>query len=355
MLFDNPFPNQQQAALEDIVKNIEIQSNFCINHPNYQPFTIADETVARFQQLPQDIQHKYLSLLLRNFLYGIYYNGYLRTPLALHTNSADIAPHQNLENNTLLGIDLDFYQQLHAKNQGTGYFDANWQVISEESDGSIAVTKGSLTMHIEREIHLKSEEKYASIGSIVAIRMPKNLMQNGFYVAVGNVGQERQGNGDIDSKTGRIYFNLTPDGAIAVMDSMTKYLNAAAIPFTFKVLYNPSEYKRHDCGVLYFERCDSEVVFGVMQTIYLPNRCHFRPEVPLFTKFLAPGLSFAEEPTKKFTSQESFGMNRCQIVANGLMQAWQNGNNTPEERLNAIRQQFSELGIEWERPYLNHD
>jgi hypothetical protein len=66
------------------------------------------------------------------------------------------------------------------------------------------------------------------------------------------------------------------------------------------------------------------------RSVYAENQLHFRTEVPLFTKLLAPGLALAEEPDCKFAAVESFGMNRCQIVANGLLEAWQNGDESPE-------------------------
>lgn len=46
-------------------------------------------------------------------------------------------------------------------------------------------------------------------------------------------------------------------------------------------------------------------------------------------------------------------MNRCQIVANGLLKAWQKGDDSIKGRMTFIFQQFSMLGIEWQRPYLN--
>ena len=349
----NPFSNQLLASVEDIVSNIELHSNFCIRHPDYQPFTLPAEAVVRFQKIPEQLKNKYLCLLLRNFLYGIYYNGSLRPILSLNANSANLALHQNLENNTLLGIDREFYERLHASNCSTGYFDHGWQVIQQETDGTLAVTKGGLTLHVERECHLQPAEQSATVDDVVAIRMPKNLVQNGFYVAVSNVGQEKQGNNDGYSQTGRIYFNLNPEGAVAVTESLTGQLNEAAIPFTFKVLYNPSEYGRYDSGVLYFECSHYQVVREVLQAVYRANRFHFQTEVPLFTKLLAPGMSLAEEPNSKFAAQESFGMNRCRIVANGLLEVWQNGKNSPEERMESIRQHFSRLGIELQRPYLN--
>ena len=66
-------------------------------------------------------------------------------------------------------------------------------------------------------------------------------------------------------------------------------------------------------------------------------------------------MALAEEPNQKFTSSESFGMNRCQIVANGLLEAWYEGDNSPLARIKAISKQFSLLEIDLQRVYLNGD
>ncbi|NEO67464.1 MAG: hypothetical protein F6J98_46805, partial [Moorea sp. SIO4G2] len=86
---------------------------------------------------------------------------------------------------------------------------------------------------------------------------------------------------------------------------------------------------------------------------YTAHQSHVKQEVPLFTKFLAPGLGLAEEPDQKFADQESFGMNRCQIVANGLLEAHYKGDDSPEARVAAILQEFSLLEIELQQCYLN--
>jgi hypothetical protein len=340
-------PDRVLDSLQDIANNVQIQSNFCISHPAYKPFEIPAEVVTRFQRIPLELQNKYLSLQLQSFLYGIYYNGSMQAVLAPDASSADPALHQNLENNTFLGVDLEFYDRLHKSNTGEGYFDPGWQVLRQEPDGSLAVTKGGLTLHIERDQHLQPVEQSAAVGDSVAIRMPRNLVQNGFYMAVSNAGP------DTHPQTVRVYFNLSPEGAVAVMQSLTQQLNEIRIPFTFKVLYNPSDYGRYDSGVLYFEKSNYQAVRQVLRSVYVENQLHFRTEVPLFTKLLAPGLALAEEPDCKFAAVESFGMNRCQIVANGLLEARQNGDESPETRMISIRQHFSLLGIDWQRSYLN--
>ncbi|GFE68857.1 T3SS effector HopA1 family protein [Chroococcus sp. FPU101] len=331
-------------TLQDIASQVEIQSNFCIRHPKYQTLELPEKAVTYFQRIPVELKHKYLNLQLQSFLYGVYYNGSMRSTLT---------PKSNTENNTLLGIDLEFYDHLHQSNHGQGYFDSGWLVVQEESDGTLAVTKKGLTLHIERAYHLINPQ--SAVGDLVAIRMPKNLMQNGFYVAVGNAGTDERNQPQANSVTVRIYFHLIAEGAVAVMDSLTQHLNDLKIPFSFKVLYSPDEYQRYDSGVLYFERSYYPTVRQVLQTVYLENQIYFREQIPLFTKPLALGLALAEEPDYKFTKQESFGMNRCQMIANGLLQSWYKRESSPEHRLASILEQFSSLGIKLECPFLNAD
>ncbi|MBH8575577.1 hypothetical protein I8752_21715 [Nostocaceae cyanobacterium CENA369] len=340
-------------SLFDIANNIQIEPNFCIHHPSYQPFSLPTKVAERFQQNSTALQHKYLTLLLRNFLHGIYYNGSLQSVLAVENEPNNISICQNLENNSILEIDWKFYEQLHASNHGKGYFDPSWQVLRQEPDGSMAVTKDGLTLYIEPDCHLKSSTKSAKAGESVAIWMPKNRLQNGFYLALSNIGQEKQSTPDTDLGTGRIYFNFTASGAIALMDSLTQQLNAAAIPFTFQVLYNPCAYGRYDSGLLYFERDDYPAIHKILQAVYTEHQAYFQAEIPLFTKFLAPGLGLAEEPTQKFAARESFGMNRCQIVANALLEAWEKGKNAIEERMKIIDRHFARHLIDLQRPYLN--
>jgi hypothetical protein len=357
-LIDSP-PTQQQNypesrlldTLQDIIK-VQIQPNFCILHPDYKPLELPLEIVNRFKGMPTEVQNRYINLQLRSFLYGIHYNGSLKTALNPDANSDAKSLYQNLENNTILGVDLAFYERLHESNDGEGYFDPGWVVVRKETDGTLAVNKGGLTLHIERDRHLQSIQENAVIGDYIAIRMPQNFVQNGFYMAVGNDGPQSY-NADKPLETVRVYFNLTPEGAVAVMGKLTHLLNAISIPFTFKVLYNPGDYGRYDSGVLYFEKSNYEAVRLVLQTVYAEDKAHFKTEIPLFTKPLASGLGLAEEPDYKFAAQESFGMNRCQIVANGLLEAWQKGDDLPEARMNAIFQHFSLVGIDWQRAYLN--
>jgi hypothetical protein len=338
------------TVLADIAQNVEIWDDFSIHHSNYKPLEVPPEAVARFQQMPAQIERKFLSLQLRSFLYGIYYNGSMRSALALDT--PEDSRQLDLENNTFMGIDMTFFRQLHNNNCGKGYFDPDWTILKAESDRSLVVKKGGLRLHIDREKHLTAAQQQAKVGEVVAIKMPKNMMQNGFYMAVGDLGFNRQQAADT---LVRVYFSLTPDGAISVMNSLTQMLNESKIIFSFKALYNPQDYQRFDVGVLYFDKRDYATVSCILSFINTQHQSYFLPHIPLFTKQLAIGLGLAEEPDLKFAERESFGMNRCQIVADGLLTAFDEGQNADTDRMSAILAQFSKVGIDLQHPYLNSD
>jgi len=334
-------PKELQVALQNIVDNLEIESFYSIKHPEYKLLELPESVISRFESLSLDIQNKHLSMQLRNFLYSAYYNG------SWHNSSPTDIETNNLSNNSLFGMDLAFYEKLHTSNTGEGYWSKNWLVVHEESDGCLVVQKNGLTLHIERDLYLSEIDKSANIGDLVAIKMPKNLVQNGFYMAVSNLGT--QNNQDIL----RIYFNVSPEGAISVIENVTRELNNMQVAFSFKALYNPDEYRRYDSAVLYFSKHQYQTIYPILQKVYLENQDSFSQQVPLFTKQLAPGLGCAEEPENKFGEKESFGTNRCQMIANGLIAAWQADKNHPESRMTAIFEQFALHKIKLQYPYLN--
>jgi hypothetical protein len=341
------------ATLYDIASKVELQSDFRIVHPDYQPFELSPEIVASLRKLPHDIQQRYACLQLRGFLYGIYYNGHLLPSLALDAVKKQLPT--DLENSTFLGVDQDFLAQLHHNNSGSGYFDMGWSVLRETEDNSLLVQKGDLKVRIERDRHLQSMHQAATPGEEVAILMPKNLIQKGFYLAVGNAGSPGQPSVQTTQPTVRIYFNLLPEGAVVLMKDLTTQLNHGYIPFIFKVLYNPADYHRYDAGVLYFDQAHYTTVRQVIQTAYKSCQPYLRERVPLFTKPLIPGLGLAEQPQEQFSASEGFGENRCQILATALLTIHQKGISSFDDRLSVMMQHFAHFRIDLRYPYLNPD
>lgn len=336
------------SVLQDLVSNVQIQSPFLLHHPHYLPSEFPPEIVVRLQQLPEDLQHQYLSWRLRNFLHNIYFSGDQIVNTPADDSAASLPPPLDLKNNTKRGLNLEFYEQLHNGNRGEGYFDVGWCVLRQEHNGSLAMRKQNLTLHIEPHRHLRPSEQFATVGDRVAIHLPRNCLEVGFYIAVGNAGLPPENSSMVE-----IYFNFNAVGAIAFMGSLTPQLNAMQIPFSFKVADDPSEYGRYNSGTLRVESIHYESVRQVLQTLYQEECLQFRSTVPLFTKFLAPGLGLAESPEGELAAAKDFGLHRCQLIANALLAAWDNGDNSPESRMDAIHQQFSQCGIAWQHPYLN--
>lgn len=330
-------------TLQDIANKVELQPNFQMYHPEYKPFELPEDIVANLRKMPLEIQQRYNSLQLRGFLYGIYYNGHLKNTLSLKSDTKNFPT--DLENSTFLGIDQDFLGELHIHNTGKGYYDSGWSVLKEKNESTLVVCKGDLKLIVARN---GLQPNQAKVSDTVAILLPKNLIQKGFYLAVGNAGSYQD-----PQSTVRIYFNITPQGAIALMETLSQELNSNSIPFIFKVLYNPSDYKRYDAGVLYFDKLQYEAIKSAVKAAYTEHQTHFHSEVPLFTKKLMPGLGLAEQPTVQFSASESFGENRCQIVANGILEATQKGDTSPEGKMQAICQQFANAKVDLKFPYLN--
>jgi hypothetical protein len=333
------------AILHAIASEIKIESNFSLLHPQYPPFTLSPEVVERFSKNSPELQAKFCKLILRNFIYGIYFNASLKPFLTKSANF--IHPlHQNLENHSLHGIDAEFYAALHSHNHGTGYFDPHWEVLRKEPDGSLAVIKGGLTMYAETDHHLEASLPAAKRGDFVSVLLPKNRLKNGFYIAIGNCGQEQK-------EIAQIYFNLSSPGAIALTDLLTLQLNRAKIPFSLQIPSHPAAFGRYDAATLHFEKPDYLNIHEILENIYPEIQPYLHPETPLFSKHLAPGIGLAEEPTQKILAQESFGMNRCQILAIALFDAWRKGIISPEEKIRLIQQHLSEWNVNLEYPYLN--
>lgn len=337
------------TTLEDIATNVQIKGGLEIVHPDYPAPDLPEEFISRIQSLSIELKQKYLASQLRNFLYNVYYNGSSRSVKNVDSQISTI-----WKNSTFLGMDLQFYQQIQANNYGTGYFERDWQLVREEADGTLAVKKNGLTLHITRADYTSfNEERSAEIGDFISVKMPHNLVQNGFYVAVGNAGGYDSQLQNLDRMLVRVYFHITPNGAVCVMESLTQLLNVANIPFHFKILYNPQDYNRHDTGVLYIQRYYYPHVEIILGQIHRKHHQHFQPGTPLFTKPIAIGLAIAEEPDIRFAESESFGMNRCHIIADGLIAADLQGEIDPQLKLDAIVQSFDRVGIDLTTPFLN--
>jgi HopA1 effector protein family len=350
-----PFGSQKlsselQAALHNIIDHVQFDADFRISHPNYEPLELEPEVLKRLQPLPSAMKRQYLSIQLRSFLHSIYWNG---TRPAF--SSSTTGHNKPRENDAVNPTNLPLYQKLHANNSGHGYFDAGWEVLGEAGNEVIAVQKDNLTLYIHQHHHLRSPHPVPSPGDNIEILLPSNRVEPDRYIAIGNEGLAYLSSIENPQVFIHLYFNLSSEGAIAMMQGLTQQLNNIPVPFMFKVGYDETNYDRYDTGVLTIAKKDYGRVQEILANLYVDNKPYFQPNIPLFTKQLAPGVGVAEEINHalKLSSQDNFGTHYFQILANGLLEASEQGEDSPDGRMHSIFKQFDSAGINLIKPYLH--
>jgi hypothetical protein len=332
--------------LTDIAQNIQIHSQTRIEHRDYTPLHLPDSLEAHYPRLSLSLQRQHLSCQLCNYLYRIYWSG----EQAQHSELQN--PENNgkgaLQNDLYRGINSIFYDRLHQANMGSGYLDPDWQLKAYVQSGWV-VQKQALNLWISSD----RVQDRVKIGDRIAIRLPKNRINGRYYVAVGNagivgsLGRTIHQIGTANPKSLQICLNLTDTAIVKAMQYLTQTLNQINLPFTFAVRFDPTDYKYRDTGLLEITREHYAQVQAILQQFYQTHRSAFRSTTPRLMKPLATGIAIAEQP-----DDQSFGMHRCQLVAEALIHCWEQQVTGLEAKVTAIQQAFKQQGLDWRYPYL---
>lgn len=334
-------------TLAEIVANIQIDRDFRVCHPDYPALELQPEEIDKINQIPLPLQTKYLIVRVQNYLHDIYFTHSLMSLAEAATAECDTS---QVKNNLVDGVDIDFYQRLCQSNTSRGYLDRDWQVVAATKEGELIVVKDGLHLHIDPHQHLPLDFRQAHSGDVVPIYLPPNLVGRDTFIIVGDCGTPTAGG----EPSIQIYFNFTPDAAVAIAAKLTRQLNELSIPFEFAILHDPALFHRYDCGTLLLPQSSYLAAQKFLAQIYRAHHTEFSAEIPLFTKQLAPGLGLAEVPTAG-----TFGLQRCEILATGLVMAITsataepNGYTAVAQKLDTIGELFMNAQIDLLQPYLN--
>lgn len=240
-----------------------------------------------------------------------------------------------------------FLEALSAANTGTGARERGWTVVNVAGD-VVTVTRDELRVWVTREETYAGAEDIPLAGELRAVRFPKELLKlsPGFYMALGNEGLAFEEGRDLV----RFYWNLRAEDAPRLIRRATQLLNDDRIAFRLKVVSDPAHYDRCDAGVLYVQRTDYEQVLPHVRRMLAELGANLKKARPVFTKALAPGLGLAEQPA---ASGDSFGMDRCRLLAEAIVRIHERGVAGASDRLAVIEEAFAEDGISIATPYLN--
>ncbi len=243
----------------------------------------------------------------------------------------------------------DLLAALSEANSGRGHWESGWSVRRVEEDGRIVVAREGVEFWAPAA-GVRVQTGPIRSGEPCRVRVAKELrsLVPGFYVAIGEETSDADHHRGGSDPLVRYYWHLTPDAAAGFVATATTLLNESRFPFQLKVLRHPHAYHRADAGVLYLRRRHRSRLDAVIGHIYSAVASRLRPDVPLFTRRLADGLGFAEDPEGSL----SFGQHRCQIVAESLWQSFQSGEFDRDRRAESLASAFLRAGLDPLRPHL---
>lgn len=240
-----------------------------------------------------------------------------------------------------------FVQTLSGANSGSGAREPGWRVMNCQA-GSLVIERGGLRLWVTGAELYPTDGASMEPGAMVGVLMPNELLRlsPGFYMALGDEEFPVDGSAPIV----RFYWNLRSGGAQQLIGELTRDLNSARIAFRLKVVSDPDRYFRCDAGVLYVLKDEYDDASALVGKAYRRVASMLKGSTPALTKQLAPGLALAENPAGQLIS---FGMSRCLLLAEGIVDAAAIGMRTTGETLAAVERRFAQAGISLETPYLN--
>jgi aminoglycoside phosphotransferase (APT) family kinase protein len=269
----------------------------------------------------------------------------LRNAIYLRAFARDLAGHHSPGP----GLSIpNLTRLLSVANQGRDRWESGWRIEQVAQDGAIVAVSG------ERRGTFKTGEyaltfaetllPRAGMAATVWFARESLTLQPGVYYAFGDTVPKATDGQDAL----RVYFHSPEDLLPDLYFHLTSQLNRLEIPFTLKTLLALADRDRSDATVLYLARpywLDVEVIIRQLPGAVLSG---LRPRTPLFTLRLAPGIGMADSPG----GGESFGMHRCRLLAESILEARRSGQEDEESRLRTVRRRFWEAGIDLAHPHL---
>jgi HopA1 effector protein family len=248
-----------------------------------------------------------------------------------------------------MGDEPAWVEGLSAANASRDRWEEGWQVQQFLPTGQVQAYKAGATRAFwPGEFVTRGAQGMApQPGTPMAAFFPRESrnMQPGFYFIFGETAGDQQD----EYSTVRYYWNIRREGAVPLVQSLTGALNRYQVPFRFKIVNHPALLGRSDAAILYVSRRFYRIAAELALDTHGAVAASLDAPVPLFTRRLEKGLAFAEDPG----TQESFGMSRCRLLAEGLWQAFQEGLTRTADRLDRVARHFASAGTSLERSHLN--
>lgn len=235
---------------------------------------------------------------------------------------------------------------LRAANAARPRWQTGWLIESVQDGGWISAQRDALSRTF-------SPGEYATkdgpgmplrVGALVDVyfAVESQHMQPGFYFAFSETITDEAANESLL----RFYWHLQPAGSVPLLQAISSLFTRFQVPYRFKCLTHPGAYVRTDSAVLFVPRRCYQIAARLLREARQSVAEHLRPDSPLFTKPLADGLAFAEDPG----NSQSFGMHRCSALARAIREVAPTQG--PSKAAN-VEDALGRQGVSLLFPYLN--
>jgi HopA1 effector protein family len=244
----------------------------------------------------------------------------------------------------------DIIENLSCANLGKGRWEAGWTIAKAEASGLVwAQRQGQMQWFWPGQYVIDRAETAPFVGASVNVYLSKEdvNVQPGFYLALSESIPEELDQGALI----RLYWNVSADGVLALIGSLTERLNRFHIPFRFKCPRDQSYFDRRDAAVFYIARRFFPLTMRLVSEFYARAKPFLNADTPLFSKILAPGLGLAEDPG----TGESFGLNRSRLLSESICIAYGKDLQTQKARFEELTALFHRHRLDLSRPYLSPD
>ena len=242
--------------------------------------------------------------------------------------------------------DPAFLPTLVAANTGREQWNSGWVIQLSAPNGQVFVKKGERERVAQPGSFILDNAVGGAPqpGNSVLLRVPAGAIdaQPGWYFAFGETLDEAADQFGLM----RLYFNCAATTAPGLLGALTQALNRFQTPFQMKAPSDAALYGRTDALVLYVAPRYLPIVLRIVDG--LRGGFALNLDAPLFAKPIWPGIAGAADPGKG----ESFGMHRCRLVSEAVVQAWRAGVHDPSEWLEAVDGRFVAAGLDPARPWL---
>ncbi|MCH2195313.1 T3SS effector HopA1 family protein [Kordia sp.] len=335
--------NIHSQQVQQIIKAIEItslstykvhgQEEYVQNQMPYQTFAEDFKSFGSNSTVDSQQQRTNLINALTNTIYSKFY-----CSIKSGDHTSKIPPKADRD---------EFMNQLSQANASVSGLDYHWKVYNiDTATGNTYIQKNGELRWLQPNGYqfANPQQKQAAVNTFVNLTRQKENrnIQPVFYHAFSNEMFPQE------VEIGRFYWNVTPEGASKLINALTTTLNDYKIPFQFKCLNHPELYVRSDSAVLYINKKHVQLVAIILNSI-IPNlEPYLVDEIPMFTKQLFKGVSYAEDPGKG----QSFGMSRSATIAAALVEAFQQEKNT-KQTFDIVVNSLARKGMSLDRLHLN--